>query len=383
MRVKETPLSDIRPYPGNPRVNDGAVEAVAASIREFGWKQPIVVDADGTIIVGHTRYKAALALEMTHVPVVVASDLTPEQCAAYRLADNKTAELAEWDADLLALELDGLPALDMSAFGFDATTLKGLKEAQTVDFPKVEISEKEFDEFVKRADFVYWAFSGGRDSTRALLATFEAIKKTGKACKVLHVSSGCEFPDLEVFVRRICSEIGAELEILRPKENFLSEYAEKRKFPNHLFMDCVDRLVNRPINEFIKSEIGNANHILIRGGRNSQKKAKGNSARFQQVKGKENLFLFNPLFEADEGLLSQKIPEWRGYSEGFERTACWCCPFQSEKQWEALKKNYPFLWEELKEMFGKCSIPRVDGDSLIRKIERYWGEENGVCVTWC
>lgn len=118
LRVKYVPIGDVRPYEDNPRRNDGAVQAVAASLREFGWKQPIVVDADGTIVVGHTRYKAALALEMTHVPVVVASDLTPEQCAAYRLADNRVGELAEWDSELLAQELDGLAGFDMEQFGF-------------------------------------------------------------------------------------------------------------------------------------------------------------------------------------------------------------------------------------------------------------------------
>ena len=120
MRVRWVPVADVRPYEGNPRRNEQAVDAVAASLREFGWRQPIVVDADGTIVVGHTRLKAALALGMDEVPVVVASDLTPEQVAAYRLADNSTAELAEWDSELLAQELDGLADLDMSAFGFDA-----------------------------------------------------------------------------------------------------------------------------------------------------------------------------------------------------------------------------------------------------------------------
>lgn len=123
LRVKYVPVADVRPYEDNPRRNDGAVQAVVNSIREFGWKQPIVVDADGTIVVGHTRYKAALALEMTEVPVVVASDLTPEQCAAYRLADNRVGELAEWDSELLAQELDGLADLDMSAFGLDSGEL--------------------------------------------------------------------------------------------------------------------------------------------------------------------------------------------------------------------------------------------------------------------
>ena len=119
MRVRYVPVAEVRPYGDNPRRNDGAVRAVAASIREFGWRQPIVVDADGTIVAGHTRYKAALALGEERVPVVVASDLTPEQCAAYRLADNRVGELAEWDANLLALELDALAALDMSQYGFD------------------------------------------------------------------------------------------------------------------------------------------------------------------------------------------------------------------------------------------------------------------------
>lgn len=123
LRVKYAPIDDVRPYEDNPRHNDEAVEAVAASIREFGWKQPIVVDADGTIIVGHTRWKAAKRLGMDEVPVVVASDLTPEQCAAYRLADNKVGELAEWDQALLAQELDGLADLDMSAYGFDSGEL--------------------------------------------------------------------------------------------------------------------------------------------------------------------------------------------------------------------------------------------------------------------
>ena len=145
MRVKETPLSDIRPYPGNPRVNDGAVEAVAASIREFGFQQPIVCDADGTIIAGHTRYKAARALGMETVPVVYAADLTPEQCAAYRLADNRVGELAEWDSELLAQELDGLAGFDMEQFGFDDSDLQ-MPEAFEEPVSLDEVREVEPDD---------------------------------------------------------------------------------------------------------------------------------------------------------------------------------------------------------------------------------------------
>lgn len=124
-------IDEIRPYENNPRVNDGAVGAVAESIREFGFQQPIVVDRDGVIIAGHTRYKAAQKLGMTEVPVVVADNLTDEQVRAYRLADNKTGELAEWDFSALEEELAGIGELDMSLFGFDNT--EELQDVEQID----------------------------------------------------------------------------------------------------------------------------------------------------------------------------------------------------------------------------------------------------------
>lgn len=119
MKVELKRITEIRPYENNPRVNDGAVDAVAASIREFGFQQPIVVDADGVIIAGHTRYKAALRLGLAEAPVVVADTLTPDQVRAYRLADNKTGELATWDFAALDEELAGISELDMSLYGFE------------------------------------------------------------------------------------------------------------------------------------------------------------------------------------------------------------------------------------------------------------------------
>ncbi len=114
-----------RAYEHNPRINDTAVDAVAASIRQFGFRQPIVVDGDGVIICGHTRWKAAQKLGMREVPVHVARDLTPEQIRAYRIADNKTAELAEWNLELLPIELAELQeaGIDWSLLGFDQDEL--------------------------------------------------------------------------------------------------------------------------------------------------------------------------------------------------------------------------------------------------------------------
>lgn len=119
MEVVEIPIGELHPYESNPRINDDAVEAVANSIREFGFKSPIIVDGDNVIICGHTRLKAAQSLGLDTVPVVVADDLSDEQARAYRLADNKTGEFAYWDWDALASELDGICDIDMWEFGFD------------------------------------------------------------------------------------------------------------------------------------------------------------------------------------------------------------------------------------------------------------------------
>ena len=125
MKIELRPLAEIRPYEKNPRLNDNAVEAVTRSIREFGFRQPIVVDADGVIVVGHTRWKAAAKLGLDKVPVHVARELTPEKARAYRIADNKTADLATWDLELLPGELAELQALDvdLSLLGFNEDEL--------------------------------------------------------------------------------------------------------------------------------------------------------------------------------------------------------------------------------------------------------------------
>ena len=128
MKIELRPPAEIKQYEHNPRINDTAVDAVAESIRRFGFRQPVVVDADGVIVCGHTRWKAARKLGLDKIPVHVAKDLTPAQVRAYRIADNKTAELAEWNIDLLSIELAELQdtGIDWSLLGFDADELASL-----------------------------------------------------------------------------------------------------------------------------------------------------------------------------------------------------------------------------------------------------------------
>lgn len=121
MQVIEKELSWLKPYANNPRDNESAVEPVAKSIKEFGFKVPIVATSDGEIINGHTRFKASKLLGLEKVPVIIADDLTDEQIKAFRLADNKTGEIADWNESLLIKELEELDDLDydMGQFGFE------------------------------------------------------------------------------------------------------------------------------------------------------------------------------------------------------------------------------------------------------------------------
>jgi DNA modification methylase len=134
VKIEHRSVGDIRPYEHNPRHNDHAVDAVAQSIRAFGFRQPIVVDEQGVIIVGHTRYKAALKLGLQKVPVHVARGLTPAQVKAYRLADNQTADLADWDETLLTRELAELREFnfDLGLLGFSKDELNALLDTEVL-----------------------------------------------------------------------------------------------------------------------------------------------------------------------------------------------------------------------------------------------------------
>lgn len=149
MDILNLGLEEIKPYEKNPRNNDNAVDAVAASIREFGFKVPIIIDKDNIIVAGHTRYKAAKKLGLKTVPCIKADDLTDEQVKAFRLADNKVAEQADWDFELLNEELETI-TMDMDQFGFE-DLLDQMKELPEDDEFDAD-TELEKEAFVKKGD---------------------------------------------------------------------------------------------------------------------------------------------------------------------------------------------------------------------------------------
>ena len=127
MNIEFVPITDLKPYETNPRIlTDGAVQAVADSIKEFGWKQPIVVDTDSVIVAGHTRFKAAELLGLEAVPILRADDLTPEQVKMFRLTDNRTSEMTGWDVVKLADEIRDMPGIPPGFLEDELETLRAV-----------------------------------------------------------------------------------------------------------------------------------------------------------------------------------------------------------------------------------------------------------------
>jgi ParB-like chromosome segregation protein Spo0J len=152
MNIVEKRLNELKPYENNPRINDGAVKFVKNSIEEFGFKVPIVIDKNGTIVAGHTRYKASQELGLETVPCVVAD----EQVKAFRIADNKTAEKASWDLDALKTEMEELEeidGIDMRDFGFgdfEISALTGDMEAEGYDNELMDAFSEHSKEMLKK-----------------------------------------------------------------------------------------------------------------------------------------------------------------------------------------------------------------------------------------
>lgn len=177
MKVITVPIDKIIPYDKNPRKNDDAVEPTAKSIKRFGWQQPIVVDKHNVIVAGHTRYKAAKKLRLKEVPIVYAKHkdgtwLTDEEVNAYRLADNKTGDLAEWDDDLLADDLGDIIDIDMSDFGFDELS----DDSDDANVDDLDLSDDITDKYELKVSC---------DDEKSLEKLFDRLKGEGYKCDIL------------------------------------------------------------------------------------------------------------------------------------------------------------------------------------------------------
>ena len=178
MELTYKKIEELIPYENNPRKNDNAVDAVAASIKKFGFKVPVILDADNVIVCGHTRYRAAQKIGIKEIPCIMADDLSDEQIRAFRLADNKTAELAEWDFSLLDFELENID-MDMSEFGFEFANVDDFgTEFELPDEEKSPICIMTFSLHERQKELIDYALTQVKDD---ITETFGNNNSNGNA----------------------------------------------------------------------------------------------------------------------------------------------------------------------------------------------------------
>lgn len=388
-RYELVPVGELIPYVNNARTHsDGQIAKLQSSIREFGFVNPVLIDGNKNIIAGHGRVEAAKREGINEVPCVFVEHLTDAQRKAYILADNRLAEMAGWDMELVQLELDELQMMD-----FDVDALRFDFEEEIAKFERVE-RRKQNDptNIVKAEELViedeiwqelegkklFFTFSGGQDSATAVFLVAPLLKERGLDFELLFVDTGVELPGVQEYVIRFAEYYGYPLKILREGPDFFEVYEKKKAFPNAIYRDCIMALIGNVANKHMKSQCEPGQKAVnIRGGKNSQAT---NLSRGQKYYEKDGMFIFNPLwdlseqaFEKYKNLLKEQFGLWEGYDKGFVRTACWCCPFQTVQQYDTIKKELPFMWGILKRKAEEWEF--MGATHLDRYLRNYPEEE--------
>lgn len=184
MQIEDRAVHLVTPYERNPRHNADAVAGVADSILEFGFRQPLVVDAEGVIVIGHTRYRAALELGLETVPVHVATELSAEQVQALRIADNATGDVATWDEDLLPLELADLQAggVDLGVLGLDDDLMSRMLDTPDEADDGEELTGKAPEDDRYKEQFGVIVICTGEEHQQSV---YEELTAAGKECRVV------------------------------------------------------------------------------------------------------------------------------------------------------------------------------------------------------
>ena len=396
LKIIELDISKIIQYENNAKLHpETQIEQIANSIKQFGFNDPIAIDDKNVIIEGHGRYLAALKLGMQKIPCIVLSHLTEAKKKAYIIAHNKLTTSTGYDeeklmAEIEAIKLDDDFDFDLSEIGIDVLDFDREPEQVQAVEDDYEIPDEVKDSVVLPvADIFIYAFSGGKDSTLAFLSTIDRLKAEKKTIEVLMVDTGAEFPSVMAFADRIVKTKGMSLTILRNEKTFQTQYINNNKFPDNLFRDCVETLINSATDKYLAVKYPQQEYVLIRGGRNDQKTKKSKSSGVQKIKGEKFLTIWNPLFDLEKEKyeeLLENIPKWEGYGRGYKRTACWCCPFQKKEQWEAMKTCDPLLFNEMKRLAvtmerkeHKCKTGSKKGvDTFWAGFDNYWNNQDFV-----
>jgi 3'-phosphoadenosine 5'-phosphosulfate sulfotransferase (PAPS reductase)/FAD synthetase len=267
-----------------------------------------------------------------------------------------------------------LPEIDFEKFEmefFDKSNGGGANQENEVE----PTSEKEFD--LLAFDYYYFEFSGGKDSTLAMLKMIPILKGAKKEYEAVFVNTGAELPDLQFHVMQFCLKREIPISILSPKESIVHHYLRKKKLPDPIFRECMHEFIYKPIDNHVGQYIKDGKRVLgIRGGRGDQKTTKSKAGKLQEIERNGlKYLLYSPLYDLPQDQYDEeltKIEKWAGYEKGFIRTACWFCPFTHPDQWDALKENYPLVFGSLVEMNQICKMPNHKGDGNYKRHQAYF-----------
>jgi len=350
----------------------------------FVWNQKEILDGHGRLLVLKELFKEGYSI--ADIPIVDIDAKTRKEAAEILLSINSHFQtikgeglyefMHNFELDFDTMKDYTLPDIDLSHFEASFFEKKEEIEYQSEfkNFSPFEVEEKIKQE-IDIAEKIIFQFSGGKDSSYTMIKIlpYLDLRKT----EAVYVDTGAEFPDLIVHVMKFCKTIGINLTILKSPKNWHEIYGTKKKFPDVIFRDCIDPLINHPINKY--GDTFGKNVLYIRGGMKSQKISrsarKGKSDILQMIAGKYKIL--NPIYYIDQEKMKeeiQKIPLWPGYAKGFQRTCCWTCPFQKIEHWEAMKKYYPMLWEKMREMALTYDFKYYKGDGFVPRFKKYWGE---------
>ena len=371
----------------NPRgIKKADFDRLKKQIKDLGEYKPLIgAKENGKFVIlgGNMRLRAYRELGQKEVEISVVEASSDVERIKFALSDNDRA--GYYDEDQLAeLIYPHLAKIELGDYKIDLgqpLSLSDLVEQVGPDRGASKFAGKadlpdpptEQLEFVRKFEHVCVEFSGGKDSLPALLWAKKACETLGKSFEARFVETGAEFPCLSSYIRRLCMDQGISLRILTPKVSILTHYIAKGKWPDPIFRDCQHRFINDVLDAGTMSEP--ATTLKIRGGRPEQKVMKTPKAAY--VVTSTGFHLYAPYFdlplpEYQELLKTVEPFRWPGYAKGFKRTACWMCPFQSHEQWDAIRENYPLLWEELRVLAMRLKYPRHAGDSTVKRFGRYW-----------
>ena len=366
MKVENVTLNKLAPYERNPRQHpQSQIDALADLIKRYGFRVPLLIDAQNVIVAGHGRHLAAQQVGLSSVPCIRIGDMNDDEVKAFRIADNRMSEMSSWNESLLALEVQDLFGSSqelLDGIGWSAKDLEKMISKEVVKKAAAgtrvtAATKKKFGQWKpSKADLiafegkpVYVEFSGGKDSSTATLWCKRYLPD--HEIHLIYCEMGADHVGFTLHLRAFADTIGLPLTIVRTKETVIDLMLSKGKWPFWQGSYCQIWMYEN-IDEVIPEGA-----IVVRGGRAEEKgaKSKVQETRWREHPRRQDIRIYQPLYFAAKGtgealLENADLPIWEGYATGLQRTACRICPGQTPATYCTLRNKYPHVWQELMDL---------------------------------